>query len=134
MARNNDVYKKVPCKSPMPPPSPPYAPGTSSSPINGASALGTKDDSKGSSKSNPAGTIVLVLVLLLVAAAAAVAVYKGWAKSMARTVAAWVRGDADANAYFRNRDSARAGSAGSTAPMQSPGLGPAGATTYNPPA
>ena len=71
---------------------------------------------------------------MLVAAAAAVAVYKGWAKSMARTVAAWVRGDADANAYFRNRDSARAGSAGSTAPMQSPGLGPAGATTYNPPA
>ena len=129
MSRDNDVYKKVPCKSPMPPPSPQYPPG------NGASALGTKDDSNGSSKkSNPAGIVVLVLFLLLVAAAAAVAVYKGWAKSMARTVAAWVRGDADANAYFRNRDSARAGSAGSTAPMQSPGLGPAGATTYNPPA
>ena len=134
MTRNNDVYKKVPCKSPMPPPSPPSPPSSSSAINGGAGALSTKDDSKGSSKSNPAGTIVLVLFLVLVAAGAAVAVYKGWAKSMARTVAAWVRGDADANAYFRNRDSARAGSAGSTAPMQSPGLGPAGATTYNPPA
>ena len=94
------------------------------------------NDSNGSS--NPAGTIVLVLFLLLAAAAAAVAVYKGWAKSIAmsvqRSVAAWVRGDADASAYIRNRDSARAGSAGSAAPMEGAGLGPAGATTYNPPA
>ena len=76
------------------------------------------------------------------AAAAAFVVYKGWAKPIARSVAMWVRGDTDANAYIRNRDSARGGS---TAPVQAAGLGgsfneptmtrmPAGASTYNPPA
>ena len=91
---------------------------------------------------SPAGIIILVLFLVLAAAAAAVVVYKGWAKPIARSVAMWVRGDTDASAYIRNRDSARAGS---TAPVQAAGsFGglaeptmtrmPAGASTYNPPA
>ena len=52
------------------------------------------------------------------AAAAAVVVYKGWAKPIARSVAMWVRGDTDASAYIRNRDSARGSS---TAPVQAAG-------------
>mgnify|MGYP000016808200 CR=1 FL=1 len=63
------------------------------------------NDSNGSSD-NPAGIIILILFLVLAAAAAAFVVYKGWAKPIARSVAMWVRGDTDANAYIRNRDSA----------------------------
>ena len=77
------------------------------------------NDSNGSSD-NPAGIIILILFLVLAAAAAAFVVYKGWAKPIARSVAMWVRGDTDANAYIRNRDSARGGS---TAPVQAAGLG-----------
>jgi len=140
MNRDNDVYKRVPCPMPAPPPAPkpppplPFLPG-------GVSGGLTSNDSNGSSDS-PAGIIVLVLFLVLAAAAAAVVVYKGWAKPIARSVAMWVRGDTDASAYIRNRDSARAGS---TAPVQAAGsFGglaeptmtrmPAGASTYNPPA
>ena len=137
MNRDNDVYKRVPCPMPAPSPAPkpprplPFLPG-------GVSGGLTSNDSNGSSDS-PAGIIILVLFLVLAAAAAAVVVYKGWAKPIARSVAMWVRGDTDASAYIRNRDSARGGS---TAPVQ--GLGgsvdepnmtrlPAGASTYNPP-
>ena len=139
MNRDNDVYKRVPCPSPSPPPAPPPPPPQPFLPNGGLSGGLSANDSTGSSD-NPAGIIILVLFLVLAVAAAALVVYKGWAKPIARSVAMWVRGDTDASAYIRNRDSARGGS---TAPVQ--GLGgsvdepnmtrlPAGASTYNPPA
>ena len=139
MNRDNDVYKRVPCPSPSPPPAPPPPPPQPFLPNGGLSGGLSANDSAGSSD-NPAGIIILVLFLVLAVAAAAAVVYKGWAKPIARSVAMWVRGDTDASAYIRNRDSARGGS---TAPVQ--GLGgsvdepnmtrlPAGASTYNPPA
>lgn len=141
MNRDNDVYRRVPCPSPSPPPAPrpppplPFLPG-------GAMSQGLASNDSNGSSDNPAGIIILILFLVLAAAAAAFVVYKGWAKPIARSVAMWVRGDTDANAYIRNRDSARGGS---TAPVQAAGLGgsfneptmtrmPAGASTYNPPA
>ena len=45
--------------------------------------------------------------MLAAAAAMVVVVRKGWAKSIARSVATWVlRGDKDANAHMRHHDSA----------------------------
>ena len=66
-----------------------------------------------------------MFLVLAAAAAMVVVVRKGWAKSIARSVAIWVlRGDKDASAHMRHHDSA---------------LGenmiqlPEGASAYNPP-
>ena len=68
-----------------------------------------------------------MFLVLAAAAAMVVVVRKGWAKSIARSVAMWVlRGDKDANAHMRHHDSAL----GDISTQQLP----EGASVYNPPA
>jgi hypothetical protein len=122
---NNDVYKRVPCPQPPAPPSP--------SPLPASPLFPTETDLSGAeprASDDPTGTIVLVLLLVLAAALALVAVRKGWARPLAMWVRDMLKGDSDASAYIRNRDSANSSG---TAPMSAAAVGPAGASTYNPP-